>query len=551
LKWEKEFQKASCAIENRDHLVSNLYDEIETNLQFLGASAIEDALQEKVPETIQALRDAGIIVWMLTGDKLETAIQISYSCRLISDPSTSKLMYLKGESAHELKIALQNALKEAELVQKHRELCCIVEGKQLVPLFTKEATKEGLPELFVQLADMCKSVVCCRMNPIQKGQIVKLMKGSRSNRHRTLAIGDGGNDVAMLREADVGVGISGKEGLQAVRAADYGISEFQYLKRLVLVHGMNSHKRMAQMAHFTIYKAWLVALNQLFYSGFSLFSGAPVLDSYVLTTFNTLFTMVLPFVFVLDKHASDRALERIPELYHSSQAASFINAKTLFTWFLYTLFSVTIMSSFTYTTYSDGFMFGGSGRPMDYWTIGYSMLSMLMNMSVTILFFSVNRINIVTILLVVYSYALFVSFTTVWTAIPWDFFGRQQSHAAFLHLLAEPQFYLLNLLVLVVTVLPYVLVRAIWQTVNASPAVPKILGFLQDSTEYVRQKELAKRAELSLSQNQDLSDSFYESLRYNLLYKSELSVPTEKTSLLGAISKQRHYDAAEIEIDVS
>lgn len=266
---------------------------------------------------------------------------------------------------------------------------------------------------------------------------------------------------------------------------------------------------------------------------------------------------------MLDKHVSDRALERVPELYKASQSSSFINAKTLITLFLYTFYSVVIMSSFTYVTYSDGFMFGGNGRPMDYWTIGYSMLTMLMNISITILIFSVYRVNVVTILLIAYSYALFVGFTTAWSAIPWDFFGRQQSHAAFLHLLAyvtgdmritlnrDPQFYLLNLLVLVITVLPYVVMRAIWQTVNTSPAVPKFLSFLRDPTEYVHQKEVAKYAELSLSRNQDLSDAFYDTMRYNIAHQSEIAVPTEKTSLLGSITQHRHYDAAEIEIDVS
>lgn len=177
------------------------------------------------------------------------------------------------------------------------------------------------------------------MNPMQKGQIVKCMKNSStsfwksplstltscfaqfigealnsfnfstccsssnsnsnsiisgSSRRRTLAIGDGGNDVAMLHEADVGVGISGREGLQAVRAADYGIAEFKFLKRLVLVHGVNSHLRMTKMIHYVLYKAWLISINQLLFALFSYFSGAPVLDSYVLTTYNTVFTLALP-----------------------------------------------------------------------------------------------------------------------------------------------------------------------------------------------------------------------------------------------------------------
>lgn len=200
--WEQTYTKANCAIQNRENLVDQACEQIEGSLQFLGVSAIEDALQDHVPQTIQALRDAGIIVWMLTGDKLETAIQISYSCKLVTDHTVSKFLYLKGDTIAALKKSLLSTIDEARNLHKYRELCCVVEGKYLVPLFAKEAKDEGLHELFVELADMCKSVVCCRMNPLQKGQIVKLMKGTTWNRRRrALAIGDGGNDVAMLREA--------------------------------------------------------------------------------------------------------------------------------------------------------------------------------------------------------------------------------------------------------------------------------------------------------------------------------------------------------------
>jgi len=350
---------------------------------FLGASAIEDALQDQVPEVIQSLRDAGIIVWMLTGDKLETALQISHSCKLITNPHMTSILHIKTPSSGvsmaiqvaELKQSIIDCLRDARLAHDaKREVCLVVQGNSLSVLFSAEATSNSnngdntnLLSLFVDLADYCKSVVCCRMNPMQKGQIVKCMKGgirlnsssdstasnnensqqgydSHNNsagncvskllsvvwyyvklsvqtvfalvlnllscffsgcfnqcfgvnivpRKRTLAIGDGGNDVAMLHEADVGVGISGREGLQAVRAADYGIAEFKYLKRLVLVHGVNSHRRMSQMIHYVLYKAWLIAISQLMFAGFSFFSGAPILDSFVLTTYNTVFTLFLP-----------------------------------------------------------------------------------------------------------------------------------------------------------------------------------------------------------------------------------------------------------------
>jgi phospholipid-translocating ATPase len=233
--WRTEhYLPASTSLQNRSVQIFSSYDELETDLEYFGTSAIEDALQDGVPECIQSLRDGGIVIWMLTGDKKETAIQIGYSCQLINrqtktvqplttSASTSSLenSVLPSYQQQTLLIDFEEGMDEALRIAQftNGEKCLIIEGKH-VPGLENDLIR------FKQLANHCTSVICCRMSPIQKGQIVRFMK---STGKRSLAIGDGGNDVTMIREADVGVGISGKEGLQAVRAADFSIARFKYV----------------------------------------------------------------------------------------------------------------------------------------------------------------------------------------------------------------------------------------------------------------------------------------------------------------------------------
>lgn len=88
---------------------------------------------------------------------------------------------------------------------------------------------------------MCEGVICCRVSPLQKALIVRLVKDGLGS--MTLAIGDGANDVSMIQAADVGIGISGEEGLQAANSSDYAIAQFRFLKKLLLVHGHWSYAR--------------------------------------------------------------------------------------------------------------------------------------------------------------------------------------------------------------------------------------------------------------------------------------------------------------------
>jgi phospholipid-translocating ATPase len=276
LAWDAEFQEANTSLVDREERIRACYKKIEQELTLLGATAIEDRLQRQVPETIQLLRRAGIKIWMLTGDKRATAVQIGISCNLVLPEPWGVHLHLdsQNQTAEDLKRTIDEyygraisflSFDSSPTDRRHshssapsKQVTIIVDGHTLRQIFeNNESTKS-----FVELGLVCHSVICCRVSPRQKSLVVNLIK---ERKFTTLAIGDGGNDVAMIQRAQVGVGIKGREGLQASRAADYSIAQFRYLRRLLLVHGRNAYRRTAFTALYCFYKSIFLCLIQAIY----------------------------------------------------------------------------------------------------------------------------------------------------------------------------------------------------------------------------------------------------------------------------------------------
>jgi P-type E1-E2 ATPase len=152
------------------------------------------------------------------------------------------------------------------IVEENTGFAIVVNGHSLVHCLTMD-----LEQKFLEIASQCKAVICCRVTPLQKALVVALMK--RSKNAVTLAIGDGANDVSMIKEAHIGVGISGQEGLQAVLASDYSIAQFRYLERLLLVHGRWSYYRMCKFLRYFFYKNFAFTLCHFWFSFFCGFSA--------------------------------------------------------------------------------------------------------------------------------------------------------------------------------------------------------------------------------------------------------------------------------------
>ena len=278
--WSTDYMSAMNDIMNRDEKVEKVYENIEHDLILLGATAIEDKLQEGVPETIASLREAGVRVWVLTGDKIETAINIGYSCSLLTNDMGRLL--IDGNNREMVAQQLEDSLLSIGN-KEYSKYALIVAGDSLI-----RATSEDNVKQFIEATGKCDVVLACRVSPQQKADIVKLIRNSQPS-IRTLSIGDGANDVNMILAAHVGIGISGLEGQQAVRASDYSIAQFKYLKRLMFVHGRECYRKNATLVCYNFYKNILVVSPLFFYGIYSSFSGQSFYNQWLYQLFNMVF----------------------------------------------------------------------------------------------------------------------------------------------------------------------------------------------------------------------------------------------------------------------
>lgn len=328
IQFNEEFTEAKNSVSaDREELAEEIAEKIEKNLILLGATAVEDKLQNGVPECIDKLAQAGIKLWVLTGDKMETAINIGYACSLLrqgmrqviisSETPESKTLEKsedKSAAAAALKASvLHQLIRGKELLDSSNEslgpLALIIDGKSLT-----YALEDDVKDLFLELAIGCASVICCRSSPKQKALVTRLVKTKTSS--TTLAIGDGANDVGMLQEADIGVGISGVEGMQAVMSSDIAIAQFRFLERLLLVHGHWCYRRISSMICYFFYKNIAFGFTLFFFEAYASFSGQPVYNDWFLSLYNVFFTS-LPVIAlgVFDQDVSARFCLKFPLLY--------------------------------------------------------------------------------------------------------------------------------------------------------------------------------------------------------------------------------------------
>ncbi|CZR57136.1 related to P-type ATPase [Phialocephala subalpina] len=322
--WKKIYLDATTSLVDRQKLIENAGEMIEQNFDLAGATAIEDKLQKGVPETIDKLRRANIKIWMLTGDKRETAINIAHSARICKNYSEVVVLdHTTGEVEQRMATTLLDITKGAIA---HSVI--VVDGQTLSEIDANDT----LSRLFFDLVVLADSVICCRASPSQKASLVKKIR-TKVNKSLTLAIGDGANDIAMIQEAHVGIGISGKEGLQAARISDYSIAQFRFLQRLLLVHGRWNYVRTGKYILATFWKELMFYLIQALYQKWNGYTGTSLFESTSLTVFNTLFTS-LPVIFlgVFEQDLNAATLLAVPELYTMGQRNQGFNIKKYVAW---------------------------------------------------------------------------------------------------------------------------------------------------------------------------------------------------------------------------
>jgi len=510
--WRKTYLEAKALPGTaRQEAVDGACEGIECDLTLVGASAIEDRLQPLVPQTIKRLREAGIAFWMLTGDKYETAQQIAVACNLIqpheeilaiagqteeeiledlrthqpwpagysgqgptvhghrqhphfrdspshslSDPEPPLLPPLFGRTRHGQ--ALDSG-EQTPVVSTAPEPSCaiILTGQTLAHILASPScTRE-----FMSLAMQVPAVVCCRVTPGQKAEVTRLVKETG---RITLAIGDGGNDVAMIQEAHVGVGLSGKEGLQAARAADFSFAKFKYLQPLLLVHGHYSYMRTCYIVQYCYYKSILLSFCQIFFNFYALFSGSTYWNSFMLAAWNGMFTVVTVFAYVLDRDVPRKTLLEASHLYAHSRCGRELTKWTFAAFVGRGLLQAVLCMWITFQVYSPGWVDSKDGQPIDYesiFTVTYSALLCIQTGTIWIESHSLTWINQV---------ALWGTFVFYWasialySAIPsLEYYNVVQRH------LVTASFYLTILLETVTCIVLQMAVQGWWYSFYPSP----------------------------------------------------------------------------------
>eukprot|EP01135_Chromosphaera_perkinsii_P007148 Nk52_evm1s717 gene=Nk52_evmTU1s717 len=339
--WQKEYHEASIALENREEKCNKVAEKIERDFDLLGATAIEDKLQHGVPEAIANLAAAGINIWVLTGDKQETAINIGFSSRLLTDEM--ELCIVNADDKIKTLSLMQELIRQRSTSDYPAAL--VIDGSTLT-----FALDPDLEETLVELSSSCRAVIACRVSPLQKAMMVNLIKNHKEA--VTLAIGDGANDVSMIKAAHIGVGISGFEGQQAVLASDYSFGQFRYLERLLLVHGRWDYMRMGKFLSYFFWKNFAFTLVQFWYAPWTGWTGQTFFEAYFVTLYNVLFTS-LPVIAlgIFDQDVSPYYSLKFPQLYYMGQKNLLFNVRVFLNMLAYGFYASLIMFYGVYFTY--------------------------------------------------------------------------------------------------------------------------------------------------------------------------------------------------------
>ncbi|KAI4562801.1 hypothetical protein MJT46_011763 [Ovis ammon polii x Ovis aries] len=343
--FEARYVQAKLSVHDRSLKVATVIESLEMEMELLCLTGVEDQLQADVRPTLETLRNAGIKVTNRGEAHLElNAFRRKHDCALV----------ISGDS-------LEVCLKYYEYE-------------------------------FMELACQCPAVVCCRCAPTQKAQIVRLLQ-ERTGRltcaklipqaagetewpeqNRNLACdgrpqwaslesdrekrrpvsrlsvladlpvwsvrpaGDGGNDVSMIQESDCGVGVEGKEGKQASLAADFSITQFRHLGRLLMVHGRNSYKRSAALSQFVIHRSLCISAMQAVFSSVFYFASVPLYQGFLIIGYSTIYTMFPVFSLVLDKDVKSEVAMLYPELYKDLLKGRPLSYKTFLIWVLISIY---------------------------------------------------------------------------------------------------------------------------------------------------------------------------------------------------------------------
>ncbi|KAF0715850.1 Aste57867_3139 [Aphanomyces stellatus] len=386
--WAARYRAASGSLDELEkrkngvpNAIDDLMEEMESNLELIGATAIEDKLQTGVPECLSTLSAALIKVWMLTGDKEETAINIGYACALLDNSIVQVIINMDNcPTPDAIRAKLAQAATEYHDKAGKDRYALVIDGEAL-----EVALKPGMKADLLGLAQYCVAVICCRVSPAQKAEMVMLIR-DHIPEARTLAIGDGANDVAMIQAAHIGVGISGQEGMQAVNSSDYAIAQFRFLQRLLLVHGRWNYMRISKVVLYMFYKNITLVLAQYWYGFLSGASGSKVYWEVGVQVYNIFFTG-LPIVVlgVLDQDLPDYMSVKYPTLYQTGPSRSLFNFYSFFRWLGAAVYESLIIFFVMVYGYNSSLNSVGSESRVEYGMVAFTLAVIIVNLKICLI----------------------------------------------------------------------------------------------------------------------------------------------------------------------
>uniref|UniRef100_A0A673JEU5 Phospholipid-transporting ATPase n=1 Tax=Sinocyclocheilus rhinocerous TaxID=307959 RepID=A0A673JEU5_9TELE len=438
-------------------------------------------LQDKVQETIEALRLAGIKVWVLTGDKHETAVSVSLSCghfhrtmnilELVQQKSDNEFFLLKYVkriifNPHSEPLSKTTWIKEDHVIQHG----LVVDGASL-SLALREHEK-----LFMEVCKNCSAVLCCRMAPLQKAKVVRLLKTS-PEKPITLAIGDGANDVSMIQEAHVG--IMGKEGRQAVRNSDYAIARFKFLAKLLLVHGHFYYIRIATLVQYFFYKNVCFITPQFLYQFFCLFSQQTLYDSVYLTLYNICFTSLPILVYSLfEQLVHPHVLQSKPALYRDISKNSLLSFKTFLYWTFLGFCHAFVFFFGSYILMGEDTTLMGNGQVSMFgnWTFG-TLVFTVMVITVTLkLAIETHFWTWMNHFVTWGSIAFYFIFSLFYGGIIWPFLHTQDMYFVFVQLLSSGSAWFAIIIIVITCLFPDV-IKKVFYSRYIKPNIKFLLSY--------------------------------------------------------------------------
>ncbi|XP_051913540.1 phospholipid-transporting ATPase IH isoform X3 [Hippocampus zosterae] len=478
--------QAKLALQDRDKRLAEAYDIIEKDLILLGATAVEDRLQEKAADTIESLHKAGMKVWVLTGDKMETAAATCYASKLFHRNTQILELTTKRteeQSLHDVLFDLSRTVLRQHggmsrdvsgLSGDYMDYGLIIDGATLSTVMKpgqEDSNSGNYKEIFLEICRNCSAVLCCRMAPLQKAQIVKLIKTSKEH-PITLAIGDGANDVSMILEAHVGIGIMGKEGRQAVRNSDYAIPKFKHLKKILLVHGHYYYIRISELVQYFFYKNVCFIFPQFLYQFFCGFSQQPLYDTAYLTLYNISFTSLPILVYsLIEQHINMDILKKDPSLYRDIAKNSLLRWPIFIYWTLLGVYDAIVIFFGAYFLF-DNATFTSNGQLMTTntqmmfgnWTFGTLVFTVLVFIVTFKLALDTHYWTWINHFVIWGSLIFFVVFSLLWGGIIWPFLNYQRMYYVFMQMLSSGPAWLSIVLLIISSLLPDVLKKVIWRS---------------------------------------------------------------------------------------